>query len=484
MSKFGKFKWLMIVLPLVLAVSVAAAAAWEPLMMRFAPEAVLSSAWEKTAEKLDKRSEGSPLDVISDAGRDWAKNGELAVDVAADIYGQEISAQLLVQSVQAKQQAAASASVNFMGEEVKANFYLDKNSAALSVNPYLDGTYYGVTFDSFREDLAASVLGQYLDEEEAAELEESISQLRDNIRSKTDTEALLAPYKKIVEAYIDSLELTTGEAEKTLSGTVYTCDTITLTMDEASLIALMNELLDAMEQDTALEALLSDSLCALLDVDDWSAAIGEMRNDLQDAGKELQADVELVYYLRKGFVAAVDCHLNMVVDGEEVSMQMDVNFGAKPETDEITAAFTVTADGDTAEMILTSTVGEQDGVREDSVTLKIRIPEENTIRLSFATQWNKDSGALELSLSSFQGAKENLYITMDGKLEKTKKGFVLSITPEPELLGGVELTVSISCTTGTEIVTPAFVNLDKWDETVVSTLEGLFGMMGSAAPDA
>ena len=220
MSKFGKFKWLMIVLPLVLAVSVAAAAAWEPLMMRFAPEAVLSSAWEKTAEKLDKRSEGSPLDVISDAGRDWAKNGELAVDVAADIYGQEISAQLLVQSVQAKQQAAASASVNFMGEEVKANFYLDKNSAALSVNPYLDGTYYGVTFDSFREDLAASVLGQYLDEEEAAELEESISQLRDNIRSKTDTEALLAPYKKIVESYIDSLELTTGEAEKTLSGTI------------------------------------------------------------------------------------------------------------------------------------------------------------------------------------------------------------------------------------------------------------------------
>ncbi len=472
-KKARKVKWWMVAIPVVLVFAIVGALVWQPLQMRISPKKALSSAMEKTNEKLDARTDGSPLAALG-KGAGWYENGELALKADASVGTDAVSAEIRLQSDRAKQQLAANANIHYAGQALSAGLYADADQAALSLNQFMNGTYYGIRYDSFVEDLKKSALGANLTEEDLAQIDAVMEKLRELSGSTRDPSKLLEPYAAIIEEYKDSLTVTHGKAEIQLDDQIRQCDTMTMTMDQASLFKLCSDLLDELEEDDDLKAAFSSILEMSTVPADWDEFVGEMRDALEQAKESTKLDAKVTYYLYKGCVVDTTLEMNVEVDGEEVALMVDINYGADPGTSDIRLNIEASSDGERVTLELVDKVERDGDTFRETITCHADIPETGKANCKITMSWNRKSGDLSVGIKAEDTSHKETELTFDCKLEELENGFRISAQGSPEALEGVgNLSVELSCTTGTQIKVPEIVNLDQWDQSVLEALEEL-----------
>lgn len=159
-------KWLRWAIPVasVLVLAIAAALLWKPLLLKFAPETYLNMASKRTFAALAERGEGSPAALIGTAQEILEKG---TVDISVDTNDPEIGEidiDLSMASDQAAKQYAVNGEMQILGQDIDMGLYVDEDVFALKVNPFTNGNYYGLTYDSFDSDIRASAFSSVLEE--------------------------------------------------------------------------------------------------------------------------------------------------------------------------------------------------------------------------------------------------------------------------------------------------------------------------------
>lgn len=149
-----KRKYLLFVLLTVLvAFAVAGFAFWDRIAVYVAPKAVLTEAVTDTITQLKQRYENSPVSVIGvQLDPKGCYTAQMELKTKNDLAG-EIAYSMTVLADASRNRLQGNGIASASGNDLDISVYLDKDFMALSSDDLLGGAYYGITYESFSEDI-------------------------------------------------------------------------------------------------------------------------------------------------------------------------------------------------------------------------------------------------------------------------------------------------------------------------------------------
>lgn len=486
-----KGKWWLAPIAAVLALVVAAAFLWKPLLLKFAPRTYLAMASGRTMSALGKRSEGSPAALIGTAS-EYMNDGTMDIRaVINDEYSGQVSIDASVAADQEAKKWAVNAGVSSMGQETNFDLYMDADFLALRSSMLADGAYYGLTYDSFEEDLRASAFGEMLTEDDIALMTEMVDTLDKSIESPVDYEALMAPYIEKISEFSEGLTMTTGSAEIELDGKQEKCDTISVAFEKDELLDLMNDLLDMLEEDDDLRDTFKGYIAAMgtgeQDVEDlWKEMVDELRDSLDEIDESTNAEGVLTYYIHGSKLAAIGCEIEFTEPGGdgEINVEMMLSFGTDAAESDIILDMTVEVDREEIEIRLVSSVEKNDSTYKEKLTINGNA-DGSQLKVQSTSDWNRSTGDLDFDVSTdVDGEKYEVEFSL--KLQETESGIEIAIDDLYELIlcfdetfddynDAFDCSISVAFSKGSDIKTPDYVNLDQIDSELINEVLGSFG---------
>lgn len=172
-----KKKQILIVLLLLIG-AIAAILLWNSVTMYLTPKAVLTSALRDSLADLEYRFQNSPMQTLM-KGYDAQGQNTVQLDLhTSDNLLGDVSYDMMLQTDWNKNQITAQGTVATASQSLNLSAYLDKDFAALTSEELLEGGYYGITFDTFSEDLRSiPLLTFFLPEETLQSWETSVNKL-------------------------------------------------------------------------------------------------------------------------------------------------------------------------------------------------------------------------------------------------------------------------------------------------------------------
>ena len=160
---------------LLLIAGVAVIVCWDALVMYLAPKTVLTKAITQAFTALDQRSQDSPLRLLA---RGYDENGQNKTQIVLEMpsTGEEgtTAFHMVVQSALENNQILAEGSVISGGMPLGVSLYLDRDFAALKSENLLN-SWYGITYDTFGEDLRSfKLIGLLVPDATISEMESKL----------------------------------------------------------------------------------------------------------------------------------------------------------------------------------------------------------------------------------------------------------------------------------------------------------------------
>ena len=456
---------------------------WQALLMLVAPKTALTLALGTTGKDLQQRYSNSPATVIAESGT-YLRDGMLSVNADVSYEGEQMQAQLNLAFNKERKQTAAGAALTLREKSYHANFYLDPEFAAVSTDLFNDGTYYGVTFETFKADIRKSIFGEELSDAQIENINSFIQAFLDVYTLDIDRKELIKPYKRVIKQYIKDLEAEKSNDTIFVDDKEYSCSTLTYSLSESDLYGLLDKLLDTLEDDDDLKAIICreqiSNMTGSSIKDRYEKSILEMREALNEAIEEADFSLDVVFYIRNGRVVSMELTSNIEADGDVAEISAEISFGLNTKSD-IVIDLSVNADDEIAEMKLTSEVTDEQDYYKETLTAEVNIPHEDKVKVTFATKWNKNNGKLTLSAKA-QADSDTQEFSMQCTLNKLSNGFELTIDRKNledflsqidagTLPEGLEFTVIIRCTKGADIAKPEYVNIDQFDAALLQQLQ-------------
>lgn len=437
MKSERKMKWWLIPILLIVTVAVVAALFWDSLSMYLAPKTALRSALNHTWETLEERFRGSPLLLLGNAlQEDGLNTWQMELTTTDDLLG-EVRYHMTAQTQMAPKRILAKGTALTGGTTLDLSLYLDDTFAAVSSDSLLSSNYYGITYDTFPQEIRSNaILAFVLGQDTIAELEASVASLQETmsgdiviprIPEEDIRTALMGIYALKAQVTKESLTLTGGEQE---------CFCV-------SFQATGEEILKAAE-------LAQMELPFVL-----------------EASSVLKAS----FYLLENTV--VECRMDL--NGGEEDAHIVLMPNRNPATDGILLQVEL------PELAFTAVVSTI--CSEDTYTEQLLISQPSGGEATIWYSWESD-GDLQLSrkdAASEWSVSASLTETEDGfRLETGDIDGVLAILTDHEDEADNPCTLTVG--KGEAFVTPDYKNFDQWSlEDILSLFGSIGGLLGLGA---
>ncbi len=175
----GRKKWILGALIILLAAAVAAFVFWDILTVIFAPKLALSAAVSDGLEKLENRFDDSPLWILAEGVDEEGRNTtQMSLSTTDSLLG-TINYDMTIFSDWTRNQILAQGTVSPENSDLNLSVYLDREFAAITSAELLQGGWYGITYDTFSEDLQSIPLVSLLvPDNTVSQWEEDVSALQ------------------------------------------------------------------------------------------------------------------------------------------------------------------------------------------------------------------------------------------------------------------------------------------------------------------
>ena len=145
-------------IPVALLAVIAAVAALfgQTLLLYIAPKMVLAGALKERVAQLESRISSSPISVLA---RGIDAQGRNRIDLQLQTHNELIgtlSYDMDLQMEQHPKRILADGRVTIQNKEMDLSVYLDSDFAAVSSDGLLGGNFYGLTYDSFSQDILSN----------------------------------------------------------------------------------------------------------------------------------------------------------------------------------------------------------------------------------------------------------------------------------------------------------------------------------------
>ena len=427
---------------LVLATVIAVALFWETILICIAPKAVLTASLTDTVSQLKERFSSGPMPVLM-RGLDPEGKNTIALQLEKDhpLLGQ-VQYDMDVQTEQNPRRILASGQASFWKTALSLSVYLDGQFAALSAPELLQGRYYGLSYDSFAEDIAqSSVLWLLVDEQKLRQWENTISQLQAVMNREYSVPDLSQLDIQSVILGLMALDTEVDREVLSLRGENMNCAVVSIETNG-------KEILDGLEY---LKAELPISISP-------------------------SDEITLSFWLHDGAVLKGEIE----IDSDPQETEIAFLIGQNPYSDPL-------------ELLIQNAKGYSE-VRIETESDEIQYRETVYIRKAWQNQpealqlhytWNRASGEMTLSVTEDERNCENTFILLPDE-----QGFSVQ-TQDFEgfmhMLIGTEDTGNSSCAMtvkrGAEVSVPEYIPFAEWSMddllTLIGGLGNLFGLKTS-----
>ena len=472
-----KKKWLIPVVAVaaVAVLVVAGLLLWQPVLKTVAPDVYVGMMLNNTNIALENRLEDTPADVASSVS-DSLDEGSLGIDVTYwDDNEGLMKGGITLHSNMKDQKWRLDADVSAMGTDADFSAYLDSNAFAIGSNALTGGKFYGLTYNSFENDLRSSAFAEMLDEESITALTDVVESVDKTLDTVANLEKRLVPYIQLLTEYADGLETKSGSEKLELSGQDCKCSTVSYLIKQDELVDMIGQLLDLLEKEEEIQDL--DELLETSGAGSVAEIMDELRNGLDEVNETIETEAVLTYYIYDSKV--VDIRFVVTVKNsdtdEEVEAEINICYGANPEVDDIVINADAEVAGETISIKVVSSDSWDGDEYTGTVTMSAKASSEMLAEIKQKTVWNKKSGDLKLSVSS-AGEKIDCSLT----LMETENGCVIEIpdvyrflcelSPDFTYVEPFKCEIKVTVAEGNSIEVPTFTNLDKIDQTVLEEL--------------
>lgn len=463
-----KIKWWMIALPVVLVIAIVIALLWNPLMLRLNPKGVLAKALVQATAQLSERSSGSPLVLMGSALADTENYTVLGNLNGSDGFSDiDVDMAIYWNSVQARHQTDFR--MEYQDEYLDLSIYADADSLAVASERLLSGEYYGITYDTFSEDIRGSELFSAVDEQTLSALEQLVQVFHDTYETAADQKPISGEYAVVITDFANGLDAVVGSAERKLNAKEQKLDTITMTVTYKQISSLMEQLLEIAEDDEALQNMLTGGI-NMEGVDVWDEYVSEYEYMI-DAFYDTEGEIVVTFYLYKNDLVAIGMDTVCEYEGAEGEIHIDLNLGRDPAADDIVLSMIIVDEGEEAEILCTLTTEKDGSSFTETVLIDASIPGEEGVAAELSYGWDMDSGDLTIAVVGV----EDMEFSMDLTLEQTENGFALSVDDlygalsatgmeDAQDYADLKLGFYIEVMKGAEITVPEYKNIDQWTQ--------------------
>lgn len=149
----SKKKWLLILLAVLIAGAAVIFTFWDTIAIYVMPKSVLSKALSDAVTDLQFRYERSPVSMLADyVDPQGLYTARMEMDTENELLG-PVSYDMTVRADTSKNRFSAEGVVATSQNDLDLSVYLDRDFMALSSEDLLGGAYYGITYETFPEDI-------------------------------------------------------------------------------------------------------------------------------------------------------------------------------------------------------------------------------------------------------------------------------------------------------------------------------------------
>lgn len=157
-----KKKWLLPLLTVLFAAAMVMVVFWDAIVIYIAPKSVLTTALSGAMDDLQTRYENSPVSMFAEhIAPDGQYTAKMDLDMDNEMLG-PVSCQMTVQADTVNNQFAAEGVAYTDQYDLDMRLYLDRDFMSISSEDLLGGHDYGITYDTFPEDIRSIPLASVL----------------------------------------------------------------------------------------------------------------------------------------------------------------------------------------------------------------------------------------------------------------------------------------------------------------------------------
>ena len=422
--------------------------------LRIAPRLVLSRALNATFEQLEERFDDSPVHLIEEAmDREGRQSASLQLQTEQDLlgiirYDMHLHTQLRPNRIQAEGSVIAG------GKALDLALYLDDTFAAVSSKSLVEGSYYGITYDTFSENIRSlQLLNALIGEKTISGWEDSVSALdeamsRDLTMPEWETEDVVSALYGILalEPRVSRIDAPAGGAVKT---------------DAVMFRATGQEIAKLVEPH---RAEVAPELLRV--IDEWKA--------------DASACVEAVFLLQKGKLMQIQ--LDLVSSASTV--RMTACPGNTPATEPMTLEIVTQTGEDRSRLSLkVETVSYEAAYQERLDITQTRNGLQHALSLDYS--YDLSTGEMDLTILR-DGNKAQLRLNLEGG-EDSLTIRSQDVSPLLNLFLKMPMESPAICTLtvspGREVAVPEYRDLKQWSmEDLFALLTGFGGLLGLEIP--
>lgn len=420
-------KWWLPLLLVILLIAAAAVVFWDGIVMFIAPKPVLTAAITEAMSKLEERSQGSPIWILAKGYDEGGKNTTFLDLKTFDSILGEINYDMMVQTDLSDHQVSAEGMVSSGGNSLNLSVYLDREFAALTSEDLLKGGYYGITYETFADDIRSFPLLTFLiPTGTIASWESSVSSLQEYMNRTYQ----LPQIPEITEEDIQMLMLGILALKSRV------------TTEE---IQVYGQALD----------------CHKLTYSAAGTQVGEALGYLMNSDSLEDGEITASFYLYEKTLVKLELSGRAGDD----SVRYDLTLGQDTATDDLSLVAIKDENGERTQVSLLVSTKQAGDQYVETICV-------NDIAVSY--DWNTVSGDMTLNLPGKEAISLNLADAENG-FRITTKDIAKILDIDSKSAYDCKMTVS----KGAEITTPNYKNMDKWSmDDFLILLTGVGSLIG------
>ena len=470
-NKSKKALW--ITLGSVAAVAIAAVAVYFLFFQNLGHMATIGRAFNNLGTEAKERIDNSPLKALSMLP-EIMEDGTLTADVnysyaiLGDWLSIDMDANIKLSSNTKKREFALNAKINESNESIDFDLFVNKQSAALRVG-LLDNNFYGITYDTFKDDIRTFGRLIGLDNETMDELTNMVEIISDAINSDENIFEADDTYSGIIANFARGLKTTSTSTHIEISGERVSCTAIVMIVTKNDIIKLLNDIYDMMENNDDFRSqfelfntpMYQDSYGGFDSSYEYN--LNEFKQAINEIEQNYFGDITFTFNIGKSDrLLSMIIDADLEIDGERGQIETTLNFGTSVN-DTWTMIIHAAGDGYRETMSIHWLYDSQSGNHTNTIKLMVGGPS-----ISLLSQWDENSGRFKLAYED--GWSDN---GITGSFKHDGKSFNLNLDDLLADDSDSKLIIELSAKPGSEFKEVDFINIDKWGNTLIDTITDL-----------
>jgi hypothetical protein len=449
-----KRKSRIVALTLFLAILVCVACYWHVIAVYIAPRAVLGNALNQALGLLESRFANSPIHLVAQSlDPEGEQRAALQLEMEQKYLG-PVRYDMTLHTQLGPNRVLARGNVITGGKMLDLSLYLDENLTAISSEGLAGGNYYGITYDTFSQDIRSRpILAALIGDSKLREWEDSVSSLADTFSREIRLPEFTAG--DIRTALFGALALKPQvQRISTPAGGTVKSEAISFCATGQAIAEMAAPYRDN----------LSPELLAM--VDQWK--------------EDSQAAINVTFLLNKGKL--VEIHVNL--ESSAGNTRIFATIGSDPTTEPLVLDLRTKTGEDVRDTRLQiDTVSNEETYHEKLTITQTRNRERSEFSLDYL--FDLSTGETDLTIRC-DDHKARLRMNLSGEGD-TLTIRTQDLSPLLNLFLKKTLESPAICTLtiapGAEFATPAYRNLDQWSaEDLLEILAGFGGLLGLKLP--